>query len=143
MTVSAIPQARRPGRSVHTPATASVRLSDSLKAASAVVGEGRTVKTAILYAEKTDPKPGRRHVYLYNVTVAGEPIVTHSHDPECDLARALLARGVTGVVDVIDGVTGKPRSRVNIEKAARLRVEDGTASTPHFAKWKPFPSGEA
>ena len=65
-----------------------------------------------------------RHCYLYNVDFVGEEIVSRSADPECDMARALLARGVTGVVQVMDGQTGKPRTRVNVEKAAGLRTVD-------------------
>jgi hypothetical protein len=56
------------------------------------------------------------------VLLGGEIIVSNSRDPEHDLARALLGRGITGVVEVIDGKTGKPRSRVNIEQAAKLCV---------------------
>lgn len=65
------------------------------------------------------------HCYLYNVDFAGDEIVTRSADPECDMARALLDRGVAGVVQIIDGQTGKPRSRVNVEKAAKLRTREG------------------
>lgn len=32
----------------------------------------------------------------YAVSIDGERIVTNSRDPECDLARALAARGITG-----------------------------------------------
>jgi hypothetical protein len=63
----------------------------------------------------------------YNVVFAGEIIVERSRDPETDLARALLARGYTGTVTMLDGVTGKPRTLIIIEKAAKLRtVETGT-----------------
>ena len=77
----------------------------------------------------------------------GEPIVTGSRDPECDLARALLARGITGMVEVIDGKTGKPRSRVNVERAARMRTEEGPHG-PRFVKCRETvverpPAGEA
>src|SRR6516165_10943374 len=46
----------------------------------------------------------------YSVTFADEKIVKSSRDPECDLARALIARGISGTVTVIDGKTGRPRS---------------------------------
>jgi hypothetical protein len=63
----------------------------------------------------------------YNVTFAGEIVVERSRDPETDLARALLARGHTGSVTMIDGATGRPRTIINIEKAAKVRtVETGT-----------------
>ena len=68
----------------------------------------------------------------YNVAFAGEIIVERSRDPETDLARALLARGHTGQVTMLDGATGKPRTIVDIEKAAKVRtVETGTY--PRFA----------
>ena len=41
-----------------------------------------------------------------------------SRDPEHDLARALLARGIKDNVTLHDGPTRKPRTVVNIEKAA-------------------------
>ena len=63
--------------------------------------------------------------HLYNVVFDGELIVEHSRDPECDLARALKARGYTGMVDMLDGATGRLRSIINIEKAARLTVKEG------------------
>src|SRR6476660_901638 len=63
----------------------------------------------------------------YTVAFAGEIIVEGSRDPETDLARALLARGHTGSVTLLDGATGKPRTIINIEKAAKVRtVETGT-----------------
>ena len=63
----------------------------------------------------------------YSVTFAGEIIVERSRDPEPDLARAMLARGHKGRVTLLDGATGKPRTIINIEKAAKVRtVETGT-----------------
>ena len=63
----------------------------------------------------------------YNVALAGEIIVERSRDPETDLARALLARGHSGKVTMLDGATGKPRTIIDIEKAATVRtVETGT-----------------
>jgi hypothetical protein len=63
----------------------------------------------------------------YNVACAGEIIVERSRDLETDLARALLARGHSGKVTMLDGATGKPRTIIDIEKAAKVRtVETGT-----------------
>jgi hypothetical protein len=47
-------------------------------------------------------KPNNRHCYAYDVLLHGETIVSDSRDPEHDLARALLARGTKGVVEVIE-----------------------------------------
>ena len=42
-------------------------------------------------------KPNDRHWYAYDVVFDGEIIVTDSRDPEHDLARTLLARGIKGM----------------------------------------------
>jgi hypothetical protein len=70
-------------------------------------------------------KPNHRAYYAYDVEFDGDLIVESSRDPEHDLARALLARGIKGAVTLHDASTGKPRTIINIEKAARWRVEDG------------------
>ena len=59
-----------------------------------------------------------RHWYACDVVFDGEIILPDSRDPEHDLARALLARGMQGNVTLHDGPTRKPRTMVNIEKAA-------------------------
>ena len=78
-------------------------------------------------------KPNDRHWYAYDVMFDGETIVSNSRDPEHDLARVLLARGIKGLVEVRDGRTGKPRSRVNIEQAAKMC----RGSNLECYKWKP------
>jgi hypothetical protein len=70
-------------------------------------------------------KEGVRYTGRYQVTFNGEIVVKGSRDPETDLARALLAKGITGMVKVFDANTGKHRTTVNIEKAAKLRVKEG------------------
>jgi hypothetical protein len=69
-------------------------------------------------------KASKRHWYHYDVLLDGEIIVTNARDPETDLARALLARGIGGIVEIIDDRSGKPRSKVNVELAAQLRVSE-------------------
>jgi hypothetical protein len=66
------------------------------------------------------------------VVFDAEIIVTDSRDPEHDLARALLARGIEGNVTLHDGPTRTPRTEVNIEKAARWCV----GSNLERYKWK-------
>jgi hypothetical protein len=96
-----------------------------------------------LFARRTEPRPGRRYVYLYDVLLDGELIVEGSSDPECDLARALLARGVTGVVTVFDGASSRSRTLVNIERAANLTVREDRGKGPCFTKYRtPHESGE-
>jgi hypothetical protein len=57
-----------------------------------------------LFAKK---KPNDRHWNAFDVLLDGETIVSNSRDPEHNLARALLARGIRGIVEVRDGGTGK------------------------------------
>jgi hypothetical protein len=49
-------------------------------------------------------KPNDRHWYAYDVVFDGEIIITNSRDPEHDLARALLARGIKGNVTLHDAM---------------------------------------
>src|ERR1700674_1238733 len=94
------------------------------------ISEAATPASAALIAEiwpikcPTTKKP-TRHFYRYDVTFRGEKLVERSVAAEYDLARALLARGIRGVVEIRDSVTGKARTLVNIERAAALTVEDG------------------
>ena len=60
----------------------------------------------------------------YAAEFDGELIVQDSRDPEHDLARILLARGITGKLTLLDGKTGKPRTIIDIEKAAKLTVSE-------------------
>jgi hypothetical protein len=68
------------------------------------------------------PKKGRE---VYSVVFRGELLVERSGDPECDAARALLAKGITGKLTMLDGKTGRPRTVIDIERAARLCVKEG------------------
>jgi hypothetical protein len=79
-------------------------------------------------------KPSDKHWYAYDVLLGGEIVVANSRDPEHDLARVLLARGVKGQIEVLDGKTGKARSTVHIEAAAKLSV----SSNLHRRTWKPL-----
>jgi predicted RecB family nuclease len=76
---------------------------------------------------------GRRHVYLYDVVFDGQTVVNGSPDPEFDLALALLARGLTGKVTVLDG--GKVRTILDIEKAAKLRTTEPAARRSSFVPY--------
>jgi hypothetical protein len=85
---------------------------------------------AILHADRV------RHGRLWDVEFDGEMVVIGSRDPEFDSARALLARGVTGKVTILDAKTGRPRVIIaDIAKAAGLRTEEGPYG-PRFVKWR-------
>ena len=80
-------------------------------------------------------KPTPKHWYAYDVVFDGETIITNSRDPDHDLARALLARGIKGKVTLHDGNTGKPRTIINVEKAAKRRADDVSM---RVRDWRPF-----
>ncbi|MGZ8399929.1 MAG: hypothetical protein ACXWVI_01315 [Methyloceanibacter sp.] len=63
--------------------------------------------------------------YRWSVIFRGKLFVERSRDPECDAARALLAKGFNGKFMLLDGKTGKPRMIIDIERAARLTAEEG------------------
>lgn len=84
--------------------------------------------TALLHA---DPE---RHGRLWDVEFDGEMVVVGSRDPEFNLARALLARGVTGSLTILDRKTRKTRTIIlDIEKAAGLCTEEGPYG-PRFVR---------
>ena len=64
-----------------------------------------------------------------------ETVVKFSRDPETDLARALLAEGIVGTVMVMGANTGKHRTTVDIEAAAKLRTEEGPYG-PRFVTFR-------
>ena len=73
--------------------------------------------------------------YRYSVIFRGKLLVEHSRDPECDAARALVDKGITGKLTMLDGKTGKPRTIIDIERAAKLCAEEGPYG-PRLVKWR-------
>ena len=47
-----------------------------------------------------------------------QALVQRSRDPEGDAARALVAKGITGKLTILDGKTGQPRTIIDIENTA-------------------------
>jgi hypothetical protein len=76
---------------------------------------------------------GGREGYRYSVLFEGKLLLDRSRDPECEAARALLAKGIRGKLTMLDGKSGRPRTIIDIEKAARLTVEE-TGGVPRFRK---------
>ena len=63
--------------------------------------------------------------YVYSVIYDGTLLIERSRDPECDAARALLAKGLMGKLTLCDGKTGVPRTIIDIRRAAELTVKEG------------------
>ena len=96
--------------------------------------------TAYLTVKRPPKGKYRESWYRYDVEFDAQIVVRNkSKDPERDLARVLLSRGIKGVVTVFDAITGKPRTIVNIEKAAKLTVLETRRRGPRFIKWKRNP----
>jgi hypothetical protein len=73
--------------------------------------------------------------YRYSVIFRGKLLLQGSRDPECDAARALVAKGITGKLTMLNGKTGKPRTIIDIEKAALLTAEEGR-DAPRFRRFR-------
>jgi hypothetical protein len=78
--------------------------------------------------------------YRYSVIFRGKLLVERSRDPECDAARALVAKGITGKLTLLDGKTGMPRTIIDIEKAALLTAEEGR-DAPRFRRFRRVEGG--
>jgi hypothetical protein len=72
--------------------------------------------------------------YRYSVIFRGKLLIERSRDAACDAARALLARGITGTLTMLDGKTGRRRYFIDIEDAARRTTEEGPHG-PRFVKY--------
>src|SRR6185436_12613769 len=94
-----------------------------------------TPLTAYLTANRPPEGNHRESWYLYDVEFDGEVIVKNSKDAECDAARVLLSRGISGKITMVDAKTGKPRTIVNIEKAAKVTVSETRSHGARFVKW--------
>ena len=78
--------------------------------------------------------------YRYDVEHDGELIVVGSDDPQRDAARKLVARGISGRAETIDGKTGKLRMRFDIEAFAATRTVERNAGGISIEPWRPMPS---
>jgi hypothetical protein len=83
---------------------------------------------------------GGRSGYAWSVIYDGELLVSRSTTPEFDAARALMAKGITGKLTLLDGKTGRPRLTLDIEKCARLTIREDRHRGPCFMPWIPMPS---
>ena len=72
---------------------------------------------------------GGKAGYRYSVIFDGKLLIERGCDPEHDAARALHAMGLTGKLTLLDGKTGIPRTIIDIEKSAKLRVAEESRVT--------------
>ena len=80
--------------------------------------------------------PAKRGGTRYSVELDGEVVVSRSRDPEHDLARALLARGITGKVEVCRP-DGSPGMIVDVERMAPWSVVEEDRDGLRLRRWRP------
>ena|SRR5688572_8850635 len=77
----------------------------------------------------------------YQVTTeTGRILIASSRIPAFDAARALLAEGTTGRLEVWRPGGTHPVILMDIERAAELTVVEGDRQGPRFGKWTPAPT---
>ena len=86
---------------------------------------------------------GGRDGYRYSVIYDGKLLVDRSRDPECDAGRALLAKGITGKLTMLDGKTGLPRTVIDIENAAMLTASEKSRDGLRFRKCRGSPDNSS
>jgi hypothetical protein len=79
----------------------------------------------VITAARLHPLKPEKGGEVYSVIFRGELLVERSSDPECDAARVLLAKGITGKLTMLNGKAGKPRTVIDIERTALLCVKEG------------------
>src|SRR5262245_58911759 len=72
----------------------------------------------------------------YRVIYDGAVLIESSRNPEFDAGRMLLVRGITGQVEICRPGASFPAMRLDIEKGARLTVDDGDEGL-RFVRWRP------
>lgn len=82
---------------------------------------------------------GGRAGYKFDVHFDEEVIVSRSLDAEHDAARALLKRGISGILTILDGKTHKPRTLIDIVKAARWSLTEESRDGFRLRKWRENP----
>jgi hypothetical protein len=80
--------------------------------------------------------------HRYRVTYAGAILIERSHNPELDACRELLAKGITGRLEVWRLGAAFPAMILDIETGARLTVAETEIAGPRFLRWRPFSTGE-
>jgi hypothetical protein len=73
----------------------------------------------------------------YRAHYAGAVLIEGSRNPEFDACRALLARGITGTLEVWHKGATFASMRLDIEKGARLTVVDSDSIGPRITRWHP------
>jgi hypothetical protein len=74
----------------------------------------------------------------YRVSWAGKTLIESTRNPEHDACRALLARGITGRLEVWRAGTTFPASSIDIERGAGWTISETEEHGPRLVRWRPF-----
>jgi hypothetical protein len=85
-----------------------------------------------------EPTTLGRRGQRYRTTYAGSVLVESSCNPEFDACRALMARGITGKLQVWRSCATFPAMTLDIERAARLTVSETDKDGLRVVSWRPF-----
>jgi len=75
--------------------------------------------------------------HRYRVIHNGVTLIESTKNPEFDAARALLAKGITGRLEIWRQGASDRAILLDIRRAAELTVEDGDKAGPRFTRWQP------
>src|SRR5262245_32400281 len=78
---------------------------------------------------------GQRYRVIHNSVT----LIESSRNPEFDACRALLARGITGLLESWHKDASFAAMYLDIEKGARLTVQESEHIGPRFVAWSPPP----
>lgn len=76
----------------------------------------------------------------YRILHAGGVLIERTWNPEHDSARALRELGLAGKIEMWRPGKAHPDAILDIEKAARLTIEEGERRGPRVVAWRPPPS---
>ena len=75
----------------------------------------------------------------YRVTYAGETLVEGRRNPIFDACRALLARGITGRLEVWRRGKASADMQLDIERGAGLAICETATESVRVVPWQPYP----
>ena len=75
----------------------------------------------------------------YRVTYLGKTLIESTRDPEFEACRALLAKGVTGILVAYSLGNAVHRMRIDIAKGANLMTIDNATNGPRIGRYRPHP----
>jgi hypothetical protein len=78
------------------------------------------------------------HGRRYRVTYAGQTLVEGRRNPIFDACRALLARGLTGRLEVWRQSKTSADMQLDIERAARLAIKETATESLRVVSWEPW-----